>query len=64
MRRNLGRLAQLRRLYHHCVHGGKLQDRDISYIRDSLDYYGISTVFTGSKRSLSDVISEIEKTQT
>lgn len=64
MGKNLGRLAQLRRLYHHCVYDGKLQDRDISYIRDSLNYYGISTVFTGSKRSLSDVISEIERTQT
>lgn len=64
MGKNLGRLAQLRRLYHHCIHGGKLQDRDKSYVRDSITYYGISTVFTGSKRSLSDVISEIERAQT
>lgn len=61
---NLGKLAHLRRLYHHCVNGGKLNDRDVGYINEYCGYYGVTTEFTGTKKSLSEVISEIERTHT
>lgn len=60
----LGPLAQLRRLYHHLVNGGKLNSRDLAYIQGCIDDYGIDVTFNGSKKSLSEVISAIEKAHT
>lgn len=64
MSENLGKLAQLRRLYHHVVNGGKLHDRDNKYINECRCHYGVALEFTGTKKSLSEIISAIEKTQT
>ena len=64
LEKNLGKLAQLRRLYHHMQYDGKLHTRDNDYITGCISYYNLEVRFDGTKKSLSNVISEIEKAHT